>query len=102
VAVEAPADGAPPEPAEKSGVAKRARKEKDPPPFKPMVTKINSIAKRTIRTGQYESYELSTMIEGEPDPNYSVRESIQKFQQLVSQEVNDLTEEIRKQVEAEK
>lgn len=67
--------------------------------FRPLITKINAIAKRTIRTGQYENFEISTMVEAERDPNFSVQHNISMINRLVTQEVNELAEEIRKQVE---
>lgn len=71
------------------------------PAFRPLVTKINAIAKRSVRTGQYETYEISTMVEAERDPNFSVQHNISMINRLVTQEVNEMAEEIRKTVEVQ-
>jgi hypothetical protein len=79
-----------------------ASSEKEEPAFRPKVTKINAIAKRTVKTGQYEMYEISTMIEAEPDSAFSVSHNVSMINRLVTQEVTAMADEIRKSVEVDR
>lgn len=67
------------------------------PAYAPTALRLNSIAKRIVRTGQYESFEVSTMLEVEPDPNYSTRENLAFIGGAVTAEVNRLADQISQQ-----
>lgn len=64
------------------------------PRFKPTIARVNTIVKRTVRTGQYESFEISTMLEVEADPRFSARDNLAKVQAVVVESVNEMADQI--------
>lgn len=64
------------------------------PRFSPFVTSMTAKAQRTIRTGQYESFDISTLVSFEPDRRFSIVENTAKLNTLVTDEVNRMADEI--------
>lgn len=62
--------------------------------FSPFVTTLSVKAQRTVRTGQYESFEISNLITFEPDRRFSTVENTARVNNFVTDEVNRVADEI--------
>lgn len=82
----------------------RAEMQADLPPFDPTLVegRISCTAKRVVRTGQYESFDVMVHVDFERDPRFSVMENIQMLNGLAVQECNRAADQIRSQIEVEK
>lgn len=70
------------------------------PKIRPTVVKVNSIAKRVVSVGKYQSFEISTMLECEPDPAFSARANVEIVQKVVTETVNTLADRIEREFTA--
>jgi hypothetical protein len=95
--------------AEADGVQKRKRRTKAEmqeglPPFDPSLVegRVHVTAKRVIRTGQYESFDVMVHLEFERDPRFSVLENVNMLNSLAVQEVNRAADLVQSQIAVEK
>lgn len=74
------------------------------PPFHPSLVagRVNVIAKRVVRTGQYESFDLMIQADFERDPRYGVAECIEMVAELVTGQANAIAERIQREISVEK
>ncbi len=71
------------------------------PRFSPYVAQLSSKAQRTVRTGQYESFEISTILTFEPDRRFSTKENVSNVNNLITEEVNRVAREIEASLEVQ-
>lgn len=74
------------------------------PPFHPSLVggRINTVAKRMVQTGKYESFDLMVQADFERDPRYSVFENIEMLAELVTGQANAIAERIQREISVEK
>lgn len=74
------------------------------PPFHPSLVggRINTVAKRVVQTGKYESFDLMVQADFERDPRYSVFECIEMLADLVTERANAVAERIQREISVEK
>lgn len=82
----------------------------DRPPFDPEVLidvgynlgHLSATAKRVVRTGPYESFELLIHADLPRDPRFGVFENIDKVAALVTDRVNTLADQVQKAIGTDK
>lgn len=72
------------------------------PRYSPYVTTMSAKAERTVRTGQYESFSLSTLVTFEPDRRFSIAQNATNLNLLVTDEVNRVADEVTAKFQVEK
>jgi hypothetical protein len=74
------------------------------PPFHASVVEghCSATAKRTVRTGSYESFEIMIHAEFDRDPRFSVMECMGMLGTLAAQEANRIADQIQREIVVEK
>src|SRR5262249_42974040 len=76
------------------------------PPFDPRVvgndSRMKITAKRTVRTGQFESFEVQLHIDIQRDPRFSVEQNDIMLGERLSDDVNALADRIQRTIQVEK
>jgi hypothetical protein len=74
------------------------------PPFDPELSQghLSATAKRTVRTGQFESFEIMIHCQMDRDPRFSVVENMAMLGAAASQEANSIADRIQRTITVEK
>ena len=76
------------------------------PPFDSRVldndNRFKVTAKRTVRTGQFESFEIQLHIDIGRDPRYTVAENFTLLGERISDDVNTLADRVQRTIQVEK